>query len=312
MELRHLQYFCAVADELSFTFAAQKLHVSQSGVSGQIRALEEELGARLLQRNKRKVALTPEGAAFLVEAREILKHADLARELFARRTQGRYGRIAVGLCGPATAPFLPRMIREYRGREPGVTAVLKDFDPSAQPAALDNREIDIGFTRSIPPELRHQLASEILYRESIIAVLPAGHPLQNQESVSLSELARERFVLHARECAPELFDAIVARCKLARFSPRIVDSPRLWHTVLAMVEAAEGVSLVPASVHRLQSQGVVFKPLRGRPFQVEVVVAWRQNEPDAIRDGFLNLLRKQRPELVRTLSKFPARAINSH
>ncbi|MGC2160999.1 MAG: LysR substrate-binding domain-containing protein [Silvibacterium sp.] len=301
MELRHLRYFCAVAEEQSFTFAARRLHVSQSGVSGQVRDLEEELGVTLLNRNQRKVSLTPEGAIFLREAQEILERTEQAKELVVRASQGQYGKLSIGLCGPATAPFLPRLIREFRKKQPGVTVALKDLDPAHQPGALANREIDIGFTRSVTPEFRKVLNSEILFREPIMAVLPRGHVLEREKSISLTQLAAERFILYARENAPDLFDVIVTLCKRAKFSPRIVDSPGLWQSVLTMVEAGEGVSLVPACVRHLRSNDVTFKPLSNRGCQVEVVLAWRDNDPDAIRDGFLDLLRKNRPEMERRM-----------
>jgi DNA-binding transcriptional LysR family regulator len=273
MELRHLRYFCAVADELSFTFAARRLHVSQSGISGQVRNLEEELGVTLLNRNQRKVSLTPEGAVFLREARKILERTEQLKELVVRASQGQYGKLSIGLCGPATAPFLPRLIREFRRKQPGVTVALKDLDPARQPDALANMEIDIGFTRSVNPEFRKVLNSEILFREPIVAVLPRGHSLEREESISLTQLAADGFVLHARENGPDLFDAIVALCKRAKFSPRIVDSSSSWQSVLTMVEAGEGVSLVPVCVRHLRSNAVTFKPLSNRGCQVEVVLA---------------------------------------
>jgi DNA-binding transcriptional LysR family regulator len=301
MELRHLRYFCAVAEEQSFTLAARRLHVSQSGVSGQVRDLEKELAVSLFRRNQRNVSLTPEGAVFLREARDILERADRAMEAVVCASQGRYGKLSIGLCGPATAPFLPRLIREFRKQQPGVTLSLKDLDPARQPEALVNREIDIGFTRGVPTALRGALGSEVLFHERLVAALPRGHSLENAEFVSLNELANDPFVLHARENAPELFDAIVSLCKRARFSPRIVDSPRIWQSVLTMVEAGEGISLLPSCVQHLRSQDVLFKPLNNRGCNVEVVLAWRADDPDAIREGFLDLLRGNRSEIERLL-----------
>ncbi len=303
MELRHLRYFCAVAEEQSFTLAARRLHVSQSGVSGQVRDLEKELTVTLLRRNQRSVSLTPEGAVFLRAARDILERADRAMETVIRAAQGRYGTLSIGLCGPATAPFLPRLIREFRRKEPGVTLSLKDLDPAQQPEALVNREIDVGFTRGLPTALRGALRSEVLFREPLVAAIPRGHPLENAPSISLNELAQDRFVLYARESAPELFDAIVGLCKRARFSPRIVDNPRVWQSVLTMIEAGEGISLLPSCVQHLRSRDVAFKPLRNRGCDVDVILAWRADDPDAIREGFLDLLRGSRSEIGQLLKR---------
>ena len=291
MELRHLRYFCAVAKEKSFTFAARRLHVSQSGVSGQVRDLEEELGAALFRRNQRNVSLTTEGSAFLREAQDILDRADRAVEMLKQTTKGRCGRLKIGLCGPATAPFLPKLIREFRKRQPGISLSLKDLDPAHQPEALVNGAIDVGFSRGIPAPLRRALTSEVFFREPLVAVLPKGHRLESCESISLKDLAGERFVLYARENAPELFDSVLSLCKRARFSPDIADTPSLWQSVLTMIEAGEGVSLVPATVRYLRVQDVVFKTLRDRGCMVEVVLAWKADTIDPVRESFLELLR---------------------
>ena len=164
MELRHLRYFCAVAKELSFTLAARRLHVSQSGVSGQVRDLEEELGVALFRRNQRKVSLTTEGSAFLREAQDILDRADRAVEMLKQTATGRRGRLKIGLCGPATAPFLPKLIRDFRKRQPGISLSLKDLDPAHQPEALVKGVIDVGFSRGIPTSLRGTLTSEVFFR----------------------------------------------------------------------------------------------------------------------------------------------------
>ncbi len=301
MELRHLRYFCAVADHQSFTLAARHLHVSQSGVSGQVRDLEKEIGIALLQRNSRDVSLTPEGAIFLREAREILKHSERAVDLAVRASRGQFGKLTIGLCGPATAPFLPRLIRGFRKRQPGVNLSLKDIDAMQQPEALIQGKIDIGFTRSIPPQFRPLLRSEVLFSEPLVAALPRGHVLSNEQSIQVAQLAADRLVLYSREGAPDLFDAIVTLCKKAKFSPKVADSPNLWQSVLTMVEAGEGVALVPSCVQHLRSNGVTFHALRDRGCMLDVVLAWRNNEADAIRDSFLNLLRSSREEIVRLM-----------
>jgi DNA-binding transcriptional LysR family regulator len=299
MELRHLRYFCAVAGDQSFTLAARRLHVSQSGVSGQVRDLEREIGVRLLQRTPREVSLTPEGAVFLREAQEILKHSERAVDLALRASRGQFGRLTIGLCGPATAPFLPRLIRGFRKSQPGVNVSIKDLDPMHQPEALGQGVIDVGFTRSIPPQFRHVLQSEVLFSEPLVAVLPKGHALANEKAIQLVQLVSDRFVLYSREAAPDLFDLVVALCRKAKFTPNIVDSPNLWQSVLTMVEAGEGVAIVPACVQHLRSNAVTFHSLRDRKCMIDVILAWRNHEADATRDSFLNLLRSSRQEILR-------------
>lgn len=301
MEFRHLRYFCTVAEEGSFTRAAGRLHVSQSGVSGQIRDLEAELGVLLLRRERRKVTLTAAGMVFLTQARELLSKLDDAVAMVELVSKGRAGRLSIGLCGPATAPFLPRFIREFRRENAEVHLTLKDIEPAHQPAALAAGEIDVGFTRAVPPEFRATLSSEVLYREPLMAVLPRKHPLEQQEKVSLMSLSAEPFVLFARENAPELFDLILSRCRKAKFAPRVVDSPRQWQSVLTLVEAGEGIAIVPASVRHLRNPGLIFKPVQDRGCWIDVVMAWREGAPDAARDAFLELLRCRREEIEKAM-----------
>jgi DNA-binding transcriptional LysR family regulator len=132
-----------------------------------------------------------------------------------------------------------------------------------------------------------------------MVALPCEHALASKQTIRVAQLAADRFVLYAREGAPEMFDTIVALCKKARFHPRVAASPQLWQSVLKMVEAGEGVALVPACVQELRSEGVLFHPIHDRGAYLDVVLAWRRDEPSAVRDGILELVRKNRPEIER-------------
>jgi DNA-binding transcriptional LysR family regulator len=299
MELRHLRYFCAVAEHGSFTTAARQLNVSQSGVSGQVRDLEKEIGVNLFRRKQREVTLTPEGSAFFNEAREILVRADRAVESAVRSSQGVSGTLTVGLCGPTTAAFLPKLIRNFRKQFPGVTIALREVPPSQQIEGLLNGQIDIAFTRGIPAESKPLLFHELLVREQLVVALPKGHPLAREQTIALSRLAKERLIIFCREGAPEVFDAIVALCKKAKFSPRIGDTPRAWQSILTLVEADEGLGLVPSCVEYLRSNDVVFRPLADKRCKVDSIFAWRRNESSTVTDTFLTLLRAKRAELQR-------------
>lgn len=299
MELRHLRYFCAVAEHRSFTTAARQLNVSQSGVSGQVRELEKEIGVSLFRRNQREVTLTPEGTVFFHEAREILIRADRAVELAVQSSKGMSGTLTVGLCGPATAVFLPRLIRKFRKQFPGVTVALRELNTSEQIEALLNGHIDIAFARGIPAEAKPLLNHEFFVSEPLVVALPKGHSLASEQAVALNQLARERLILYFREGSPEVFDSIVAMCKKAKFSPRVGDTPRSWQSILTMVEAGEGVAIVPAAVQYLRSDDVIFRPLRDKRCKVDAIIAWRRNESSKIMDSFLELLRARREEVKR-------------
>jgi len=297
MELRHLRYFCAVAEHGSFTTAARQLNVSQSGVSGQVRDLEKEIGVALFRRNQREVTLTPEGSDFFHEAREVLIRADRAVELVVRSSKGVSGTLTVGLCGPVTAAFLPKLIRKFRKQFPGVTLALRERAPSEQIEALLNGHIDIAFTRGIPAEFKPLLCHELLVREPLVIALPKGHPLASEQTVALKRLSNERLILFCREGAPEVFDGIVAMCKKAKFSPRIGDTPRSWQSILTMVEAGEGIAVVPSCVQHLRANDIVFRSLADKRCKVDAIFAWRRNESSTVKDSFLALLRAKRTEL---------------
>ncbi len=306
MELRHLRYFCSVAEHKSFTIAARLLNVSQSGVSGQVQALEREIGVTLLRRNQREVALTPEGAAFWEQAREILVRADQAVDLAIKASRGESGRLIVGLCGPVTAQFLPKLIRTFRKRYPGVELALKDRPPSHQVQALLNNEIDIAFTRSIPVNSKHLLKYEVLFREPVIAAVPKDHELANDAAIPLRKLAHEKLIVCARDGAPEIFDPIITMCKKAHFSPKLGETPDSWASVLTMVEAGEGIALVPACVQHLRANQVVFRSLRQGGCRLDAIVAWRHNEASAVQESFLCMLRERQQDSVGSPAKKPA------
>jgi DNA-binding transcriptional LysR family regulator len=291
MELRHLKYFCAVAEHRSFTLAAKQLNVSQSGVSGQVRDLEREMGVSLFRRNQREVALTPEGIIFFDEAKEILLRAERAVELVVRASRGQTGKLILGLCGPVTAPILPKLIRRFRKQFPGVAVALRERTPAEQIDALIGGQIDIGFTRSIPTDLKHLVRHEVLFREPVIVALPKGHRLAAEESVPLVRLASEPIVLYCRDAAPAVFDSIVAMCRKAKFSPKIGETPCSWQSVLTMVEAGEGVALVPECVQYLRANDVVFRPIRDGGCRLDAIVVWRRNESNVLLESFLHHLR---------------------
>jgi DNA-binding transcriptional LysR family regulator len=301
MELRHLRYFCAVAEQRSFSVAARQLNVSQSGVSGQIQDLERELGFPLFRRNRRDVALTPEGVVFYDEARGILDRTTRAVEMATSHSKGESGRIVVGLCGPVTAPFLPKLIRAFRKRHPKATLALRERLPSEQTDALLNKEIDIGFARSVRPEAKSLLRCELLFREPVIAAIPRGHALAKLDDISVKQLAREPLVLYCREAGPEIFNAIVLACQKAHFSPRIADTPRSWQSLLTMVEAEEGIGLIPHCVQHLRADEVVFKRLRENSCHVDALVAWRADGLTRLQQSFLEQIRSRRADFQRLI-----------
>jgi len=292
MELRHLRYFRAVAESKGFREAARRLHVVQPALSQTVSDLERELGVRLLTRNSRSVRLTSEGEVFLREANEILTHADRSVELARGAARGEIGSLSVGFLGSATSFFLPRIIREYRRRFPGVRLTLREMAPAPQIDEFRAGRLDVGFTRPLPAADGARLRSECVYRDSLIAVLPKGHRASARAMVPVKQLVDEPFVLFHRAGAPELFDAIVGLCSRAGFTPRVVNEADMMQTVLTLVEADEGVALVPACVSNLRGSGVVLRPVQPDTVRIPLMMVWHAAHESPARESFLRLVRE--------------------
>jgi DNA-binding transcriptional LysR family regulator len=295
VELRHLRYFVAVAEWKGFSHAARRLYISQSAISEQIADLEREIGVQLLHRNRRQVALTDEGKVFLDEARKLLSSADHAVQMAQRSMRGEVGTLRIGFFTNGIGVFFSRLIREFRVSHPDVKLSLFEMSSRPQMDALANNEIDIAFTRQLDPQFATVLASELLFEEPIVAVLPFDHPLAGGP-VELHMLAPERFVLIDREIWPTLFDSIITLCSSAGFSPQIANTAARWPAVLALVEAGEGVGLVTAGVQRFRFSGVSFCQLTPTR-SIGVTLAWRTNEKSRIVEAFLNLVRNRKERI---------------
>jgi DNA-binding transcriptional LysR family regulator len=300
MELRHLRYFCAVADHKGFSHAARHLYVSQSAISEQIGDLESEIGVTLLDRSQRQVRLTRHGEIFLVEARKILASADRAVEMAQRSMRDEAGRLAIGFFAWGTGAFFPQIIREFRRRYPGVELALHEMHASEQSEALAERKIDIGFTRPLEPPFDLTLRSEPLYRDPLVAALPRSHPLV-PGPIQLERLASEDFVLCNRETSPTLFDTIISICRKAGFSPRIAHTASRWSAVLTLVEAGEGVGLVPAGLWALMSSQVVSCRIHPNTAHLGVVLAWSPENETGLQRAFLRLVREMKPTIRQLL-----------
>ncbi len=293
MELRHLRYFCAVAEARGFARAAAALHVSQSAVSEQLRDLEEELGVPLFNRREHRARLTPQGEIFLVEAHRTLAAADRAVEEVRRSARGEAGTLTIGFFIGGTDPLFPALIRKFRERSPGVRVSLIELTPMQQPDALLSGAIDIGFTRVLQSPASNELQAERFYVEPLVAALPVGHPLAGQP-LDLRKLAGERFVITQRETSPALFDKVIALCRDAGFSPAIAALSSVASGVLTLVAAGEGVAILPRNTLKLAPAGVVFAPLRNRDASIDLVIAWNPKREGALHRSFLQLARKSR------------------
>jgi DNA-binding transcriptional LysR family regulator len=289
MELRHLRYFTAVVQWKGYREASRRLHIAQAAISQTIADLEQELGLKLFSRAKRSAQLTPEGEVFYAEAVRTLAQAELAINTAKRAARGDIGKLSIGFLGSATYAFLPELVRTFKAQYPGVKLSLRELSPLQQELAFDNGLIDVGFTRTLSAEGGRTLSSWHLYNDPLVAVLPASRQVKAKR-VHVSDLANESFVLFPREEAPELFDTITGMCNDAGFSPKIENEPNMMQTVLSLVEAEEGVSIVPACVRNLRSDGVRFYRLQPDNVRIELVAAWKKETPSVVLRAFLDLI----------------------
>jgi len=294
MELRHLRYFIAVAEERHVTRAAERLGMQQPPLSQQIRALERELDVQLFRRLPRGVELTDAGAALLTDARAILAQIDHAFATTRRTARGEQGELAVGFTSSAPFhPFVPRVIRAYRDAFPLVALTLEEGGTTELIDDLRNERIDAAFIRTAIADQKGLVVSPLL-REAMVLALPRAHRLARRAgALALRSLAGETFIVYRRRNGPGLYDAILSACNAAGFSPRIrQEAPRIVST-LNLVAAGLGISLVPESLQRMQMDGVVFRRLTGaaQP-KAPLHLASRRGETSAAVRQFLQLVRR--------------------
>ncbi len=259
MELRQLECFIAVAEELHFGRAAIRLHLSQPPLSRTIQQLETELGTRLLERTRRKVELSAAGAVFLDRARRILALAADAREETQRVTDGRSGTLTLSFVGSAMYTILPRVLRQMRRRFPDITIRLHEMTSDQQVAALLDGSTQAAIIR--PAIIHPQLESRVLLHEKMMVALPADHPLAGQETVSVRELSRDTFILFPRRTRRNLGNRILDLCAEAGFAPAAVQEALEMQTGLGLVAGGLGVSIVPEGARRLAWPGLVLRPM---------------------------------------------------
>jgi len=276
MQLRHLRYFQAVAEELSFSKAANRLHVAQPALSRAVKELEDHLGVLLLNRTRRSVALTPAGAVLLHETGLLLQRFEEAVRRVQRTAAGEEGELRLGYIGPPTQAFLGRIVKEFRRRYPLVTVVLEERTPERVWEMVARGRLAIGLTRPVLAHRALGLHTLLLRRERLCAALPAGHRLARAASLRWPDLAHEPLVVLSRREGVSLHDAMLAACRRARFTPKLAHTPSLISTVLSYVEAGAGVGVISDGICSLgHGQPLVFRPLSPM-HTVDLVMVWSE------------------------------------
>jgi DNA-binding transcriptional LysR family regulator len=290
MELRHLHYFIAVAEELHFSRAAERLHISQPPLSQQIRDLEEELGVTLLERTKRQVHLTEAGKVFLERSYRVLAQLEQAVEATQRIGRGEVGRLAIGFVDSATYTLLPDLLRVFRAQFPAVELRLHELTTAQQIQALHQNQIDVGVVRSAISE--PGLSVECLLQESLVLALPESHSLSAQTTVSVSTLADESFILFPAKLGPVFYEQIIQICQQAGFRPKVAQEAVQMQTIISLVAAGLGIAFVPASMQNFHRSGVIYRPLQEQIPKTGLYLTWRQHDSSPVIRAFLSLAQK--------------------
>ena len=276
--------------------ASRHLNVAQPSISQAVADLEDELGIKLFSREGRTAKLTAEGQVFYEEALKTLAQAERSITAAQRAAKGEIGRLGIGFMGFTACPFLPDLISKYKRRHPGVALRLVEDVPSGQDRAFDRDEIDIAFTRPLSADRRALYDTRLLFNEPLVAAFPKSRKLRTKR-IRISDLASEQFIVVQRSSSPEVFDTIVRVCNDKGFSPRLQNELNNMNSVLATVEAGEGVAIIPASARNLRADNVSFFRLMPDDVRIDFVAAWQRKDPSVPLRLFLQLLEEELPTI---------------
>ena len=292
MELRQLRYFAALAEELNFTRAADRLHISQPPLSAQIAQLEQELGVQLLHRNSRRVSLTDAGVALLHDTRLLLQRLDEAQRHVRQIHEGLAGRVELGVSGSHFLGPLPQRLGLLAQARPEIVVAIRELSPSRQIEALREGRIDLSISRQqVDDEILH---SRLLWRDPVVAALPPVHPLARAaaRTLPLASLAAEPFIMLERESSS--FAARVYRaCAAQGYTPRVTHTVVEVPTQLSLVQAGLGIALVPASTSAYRPDGLVFRALDAADLQADVYAVTRRDSRNTALETILEFLAPQ-------------------
>ena len=290
MELRHLRYFIAVAEELHFTRAAERLHIGQPPLSQAIQALEADVGAQLFARTKRSVRMTEAGKLFLADARRILALSDQAAETARRAERGEAGELRVGFTfSTPLTPFFAAVINRYRSAYPHVRLTLLEMATLRQLDALSQRTLDLGFIR--PPERApsEELKLTPMRQDPLVAVLPTTGALARKKTIAMRDLEGMPFVMYPPGAGTGIYPQIFKLCRDAGFVPAVALEAGEASTIIGLVAAGCGVSLLPAAFSRIRMDGVCYRPISDEAATTTLLLAQRRDETSPLVEAFVAL-----------------------
>ena len=290
MELRHLRYFIAVAEELNFTRAAQRLHIGQPPLSQAIQALEADVGAQLFERTRRWVRMTEAGRLFLGDARNILALSEQAVDTARRAQRGEAGELRIGFTfSTPLTPLFATVINRYRKQFPAVSLRLHEMATLPQLDALAQRTLDLGFVRPSEGPAPASIVLSALREDPLVAVLPTALPLSRKKTVSIAELKDMPFVMYPPAAGTGIYPQIFRLCREAGFVPRIGQIAGEASTIIGLVAAGCGVSVLPSSFDRIRMDGVAYRPLTGKAASTTLLLARRADEHSPLVAAFVEL-----------------------
>jgi DNA-binding transcriptional LysR family regulator len=291
-DTRQLRYFVALAERLHFGRAAAALHISQPPLSRAIRGLEEQLGARLLVRSKRKVELTHEGARLYEEAKRVLAQLENVALEIGAMAAGESGRLRLGFVSLADFGVLPGLLKAFKAAKPGVSLALREMLSPEQAVALSAGELDFGL---LLPPVAGDLEHLVVQSERFVAALPSRHAAARRRGrLAMRELAAEHFVMVPREIAPGLYDIVAGLAARAGFLPQVAQEAIQMQTVVSLVSSGLGVAIVPASIANLGRRGVVYREIADPHPRLDLWLAWRRGGLGATARDFLTHARRVR------------------
>ncbi|MDD4941919.1 MULTISPECIES: LysR family transcriptional regulator [Comamonadaceae] len=295
MDLRQLKNFVVLAEELNFSRAAVRLHISQPPLSRQVQAIESEIGAPLFERLPKGLALTAAGCTLLDDARRILGMVDAAKDRAGQAGRGEMGRLDVGIFGSAIFHHIPRLLLQFRSLYPQVKISLHEQTKAEQIRALRERRLTIGFNRHVRPE--PDLVVEPVYQEPLLVALHGEHPLAQQAAISVRELSAQPLILYPNNTREGFADHVLSLFRMAGLQAQVELQVKDVVTAVALVSSGFGLCVTPEAASSLQLPGVVYRPLKADPPPtVDLVCLYRRGDVSPVLMAFLETVRKFQPE----------------
>lgn len=294
MELRHLRYFLAVAEELSFSRAAKRLHIAQPPLSQQIRDLEREIGLQLFDRSRRNIILTLAGRDFLADTRLVLDGISRLEQKTQLRSEGILGRVSIGVNTAIVTPhFFASMLSGFQRRNPGIKFSLVDYHSVKQIEALLSGEIDIGLLRP-PSQMPALIQSHRMKLEAMRVAVPTDHVLAKKKKIAWTDLADEQLILIQPEIVRNFYDEFYVRCRKAGFEPRVQQYVSTLATQLWLISAGLGIAPMPITPEIEKRSGVTFVELPADSPVYETVMAWRKDDQSPVLQRFVQFVRQEK------------------